>query len=544
MAGFLSYGSGKALSYQHDYGKDMDRLYQREAYKVQVEAERQRKSAYYASLMKQHPAAAEYNQKRLEQFYLDKTSEVADFAMKHPNWQDDVMQTQKMNSIMDSFLNNDIVREDLQVQAEWEKVKQAYSSKQITQAEYDENAARYEKYRTEGGDAFVFANPKRKEMPEILESINKQLAGKQYDYTNKKTGEIMRVQQTSDADIHFAAISALTDPEIRRAVELEYNNIPTEDKGAFKSLTDFFMQRIKTGEEFNTARIGYDELYAYQAKKSYDGSTYHRHYLTNVYEPLARGENISPHDALLAFSSYAEVGNVIAFGTDATARGEDFKAYGKDNTMSDISIKGSTKALGSAGMKMIGGVAYVGTTIQVLVDPELESLNPELTDEEKKLPAKEQRRRRKEKEDEILHAQASSRKMVQDLEDHGFTVSMQYEDSLLPSFNGSTRKASVYVGTVWEPAKFDEMSRKQYDMTFSGQKDDVAKNAMAYDENINVLEAISQGNLAVLNSVLKYEPDSEDPNIEYAEHTDPNSGKTFIFKRDKTTNKTLMNVLD
>ncbi|NLG02257.1 MAG: hypothetical protein GX567_00245 [Clostridia bacterium] len=520
----------------------MDRLYQREAYKMQVEGERQKKSAYYASLMKQQTAATEYNTKRLEEFYAGQTKEVADFAMKHPNWEDDVMQTQQMYSIMDKFLNNDIVREDLQVQGELEKLKQAYSSGQITQSEYEDNAARYDKYKNEGGDPFVFANPKKREMPDILKEINDQLAGKQSDYTDKNTGKITRTQKTDDNDIHLAVVASLADPENRRAAEAEYSGISEEDKGAYKSLTDYMMHRVKVGEKFESMNAGYDELYAYQAKKSYDQSSYQRQYLTNVYEPLAKGEPVQPHDALLSFGSWAKEGNVISYGTGENANVGVFKAYNKDGKLNDLTLKGSTKALGSAGMKTIGGVPFVGTTIQILIDPNTESANQELTEEEKKLPAIEQSRRRKKKEQDIIHAQASQRMMTKDLEDHGFTMSYEYQDNVLSSLGGGVKKSSVYVGTVWEPANMNETSRKQYDMTFTGSGTKVAENSQLYNEDLNFFEAVSQGNIPVLNSMLKYQADPEDSNVEYAERKDPNSGKTFIFKRDKTTGKTLMSV--
>ncbi len=539
MAGFLSYGSGKALSYVHDYGKDMDRLYQREAYKMQVQAAKEQKSAYYASLMKEHTAATEHNQKRLEDYYIGLTGQIADFAMKHPGWERDVLQSQKMYSLMDKFINNDIVREDIQVQQEWEKAKQAYGSQQISQSEYEENAARYDEYRNNGGDPFVFANPKRKEMSDILKSINDQLQGEQFDYTDPKTGKITRTVKTSDSDISLAAIASLADPEVRRAVEAEYNAVPEKERGAFKSMTDYFMQRIKAGEDFKRMDGGYDALYMKQMEKAMEGDSYQRSYIPNVYEPLRRHREVRPHDALLSFSSYAQVGNIIAL--DNTNK--PFKAYNKDGNLDDLKIIASTKAIGSAGMKMVGGVPYVGTTIQVLIDPDEESplqagaADTELTDEEKRLSPYKRRKIRKEKEAAATLAASHKRRMIQDLEDHDFTLSYAYEEGLTSGIQGGVRKSAVYIGTVWEPAVFNETSRKQYDMTYTGQNKAVLDYSHMYDEDMNVLELISSGNINVLNSYLDYKPSTRNPQYENAEYNDPVSGKTFLFRRDRQTGK-------
>lgn len=525
MGSFLSYGSGKALSYQHDFGKDIDRLYQREAYKMQVQAQKEQKSAYYASMMKQHTAAAEFNKGRLDEFYLDLTNQVADYSLKHPNWESDVMQSQEMYSLMDKFINNDIVREDLQVQAEWEKVKTAYSNQQLTESEYQQNAERYDKYKKEGGDPFVFANPKRKEMPDLLKEINTQLAGATTEYTDKATGKIYRTTKTSGEDIHLAVLSAMSDPENRRAIETSYNAIPEKERAMFSSVIDYAEKLVAGGEEYQSLIAGYDELYMYNAKKSVDQNLYNRHYMTNVYKPLGESGSVQPHEALMSFGSWPTAGNVMAFG----AQGKTFKAFGKDGNPSNLTIKGSTKGVGSAGMKMIGGVPFVGTTVQVMIDPNEDSLdNPDAPDAEKNLNANESRKERKRREEQAFAKAAEKRKMIDDLETNGFVMKSVYEEGFMQGMNSTTKKGSYYEGTVWEPANFTEAARKQYDISFGGSGKEVTDNMQAYSDERNIFEAVQTGNIPVLNALLSWSEPEDDGN-KYAEYTVPGTNKKFIF---------------
>jgi hypothetical protein len=74
-------------------------------------------------------------------------------------------------------------------------------------------------------------------------------------------------------------------------------------------------------------------------------------------------------------------------------------------------------------------------------------------------------------------------------------------------------------------------------MTYTGQNKAVLDYSHMYDEDMNVLELISSGNINVLNSYLDYKPSTRNPQYENAEYNDPVSRKTFLFRRDRQTGK-------
>lgn len=567
MAGFLTYGSGKALSYQHDYGKDIDRLYQRESYRAQVEAERARKSEYYASLMKQHAAATPFNVKRLEEFYSGLTGEVADFAMKHPKWNEDVMQSQQMFSIMDKFINNDIVREDIQVQAEFEKLKQAFNSGQITKTEYEDNAARYDKYKNEGGDPFVFANPKKVNFGEMIKSANDKLTGSTYDYTDPETGKITRTTKVSDDRIRTEVSILLSDPENRRSAEESYSRIDDKDKGVFSSLSEYMFYAIKNGEVVNQVHAGYDEIYQYNARKAIDAQAKNQGYASafdvQILEPLARGEKITrPTKASIALSSWVRDDNIVVFG-DKGIRGKKFHAYGKDGELGELTLIGSTKAVGSAGTKMVGDVLMVGTTVQVLFDPAEKSPyaatektydKDQVSKRDERRSAREEERKRKEDEKNGILKEASNTHYINDLLDHGFVLNS--EPGGMSSFGTRVEKGAVYTGTVWEPANIDAASRQEYDIAAGMTKSDVIESSELYSESRQVIKAATSLNIPLINKIASestwknpidgkeykgwVEDDGKLFNIQYI----PEAGSHIMFSKDPASGKITANVID
>ena len=67
--GFLNFGAIKGLSHGHDFQRDIDRLYDRERYAMEVRKERENKARYYGDLLQKQQATTPYNTQRLEGYY-------------------------------------------------------------------------------------------------------------------------------------------------------------------------------------------------------------------------------------------------------------------------------------------------------------------------------------------------------------------------------------------------------------------------------------------------------------------------------------------
>jgi len=153
------------------------------------------------------------------------------------------------------------------------------------------------------------------------------------------------------------------------------------------------------------------------------------------------------------------------------------------------------------------------------------------------LSAREQKRLRKQTEENQILEEATNQYMIQDLTDHGFVLSYEMREQILPT--GGTNKGSVYVGTVWEPADLSEASRKAYDMAFGVSNSDVVDNTQAYSEDQNMIDAIRGGNIPVLNTIIesslgwqKVDGDNEN---QFSKYDVPGTENTFYFKKNNST---------
>jgi hypothetical protein len=145
MADFLSYGQSKGLAYQHDWQSDIDTLYKREAYSAQQQALAEQKTAHYAQMMKKPDnIRSEYNNARVNEFYTKKMQEIGNFAMTNPGFERDIGLMATFNNMTSELVNNDIVREELQVQEEFSKLKA--NAHNLTADKYAEEMERYLAY--------------------------------------------------------------------------------------------------------------------------------------------------------------------------------------------------------------------------------------------------------------------------------------------------------------------------------------------------------------------------------------------------------------
>lgn len=502
MAGFLSYGAGKALSYQHDFGKDIDRLYQREAYRAQVEAEKERKASFYASMMKEQTAATPLNQQKLSMFYEGVAKEVADFAMNNPGWESDVMKSQKMYSIMDKYINNDIIREDQQVQQEWEKTKQAVNQGQITQSEYNTLAEQYENYKENGGDPYVFLNPKRQTVNEIIEETSKILKADQRTETDQRTGKISRISEVSDENYDLTTTAILADPDKKIVFEREYNAIDEKFRtGMYSTLFDYTLARIKAAKEESTEDIGYDQKYLINYKEGLDRQTAVQSarpstFQTNVRLPLAEGRTVPAHPANYTLTPWAREGGEI----NMSGQGKIFKTYDKDGVPVDVNFKGTMRAMdGGPELFTKGGITYAKVPVIYTFNPSLETdeIVDKPTDTQQEKLSKKERRERAARAADINYKAMSDK-----LKELGWEEYSLPAESNVNPLSGNVSKSATFKGTVIVQADVSGASRMAYDTKFGMGDKELVQNQLSYNDNYALYEAAEQGDLVTISSLI------------------------------------------
>lgn len=503
--GFLSYGSAKALSQTHDYQQDIDRLYQREAYRTQVQAEKEKKAMFYASLMKEQTVVSPVNTKKLESLYDGLHKQVADFAINNPGWETDVTKVSEFQNLTSQFIDNPIIREDQEVQQQWNATKDAYNKGDIRQEEYDTLAEKYHAYTQEGGDPYIFANPKRKDMPTILKEINDYLAPNTTMVTDKVTGKITKEGKTPDGNIHLAAVMGLRDRDTDFVVSKMYGNIPDSDKGLYRSKTEYFEMLIKAGEPMVKEDAGYDDkvmaAYKESLKRNGELQGYHRFYQNQVYEPLRKKGETSSDKANISFTEFGDVKQPLTMGPN----GRNLKMYNKSgNQIEDVNIQGSVVSSGAGKVINYHGVPWVQTQVMISLndkkfatDEKGNVLKRDMTEEEKA-------RDIKLNGDNAKFEQVSKGLMATALDEHGFTIQKVTDPGMMAAMglDGSTITSDVYVGTILTPADFSEGNRMKYDEFYGATKESLSKGAPLYNEGINIGEVLQSGNAPVASSMI------------------------------------------
>lgn len=506
MPDFLGYGSAKALSVSHDYQKDIDNLYRREAYSQQVKSERERKAQYYASLMKEQTSSAPYNTRRLETFYSDLNNKTAEFAINNPGFESDVSKMHKFLEITDQYINNPIIQEDMQVQKAWESTKEAAQKGNIKQDEYYDMAEKYHNYinQKDGSvEQYQFVPPVRKDIFEIASDVDKFLKPVDRDVTDPKTRRIIRTSEYPDENVHVAAITILRDKENNYVFNKAFNELDPKTKGVYNSLVDYTEHVLKLGLEKKKIDQGYDALFQYgqeqQMKKQYSFANYNRFYYNNVYEPLMKGQDVPAHPANIALTEFVEPGKPLTMGPS----GRNFKLYGKDNQIETINVKGHIVGLGGGEIVRIGNVPWVKTQVAVGLDDKQIAFDTSGKPIESQLSEQQKAEMKQVSGKDAVNNIIQKTYMSKVLQDHGFNMQKVTDPGLLSGLGISAQNLTtdVYVGTILMPANFSEANRESYDKHFN-TAEKIAEAAPLYQQDMNIYEAIKTNNIPVVNSII------------------------------------------
>jgi hypothetical protein len=512
--GFLGYGSAKAASYEHDFDKDIDRLYQREAYRARITAEKERKAAYYAELMKEHNAVSPAINRQLEEHYKTLNNQIADFAINNPGFETDVNLSQQFNAMTDGYLNNDLVRKDKQSQAEFEKLKAASASGDMTQAEYDSNMERYDEWLQTGQDPYTFTNIQKFSLFDAVKIANDQLESQTII-----TSDGRRITKTVETDLEDIGMTASSqyrnNPEVKRVVDADWATIPDEYKSLYKTPVGYYAKMIENGEPFTKDDHAYDEFWLLKQRAALSGEPTGEdaipiHYLQDVYQPYIENGEVSPNPNNIYFTEFASPNGRIT----NSASGRNFHYRNKDGALTDFTLYGDIQASKMGAVRIFsakpgdqtGGSAMAEIPVNIMTNA---------TDHNLVISDKGRIYRGGDQVgiDELSEKERSLIQLNEETGLYEWLIPQEYKDQLIEAgfekkkitipgslefgFEDQVIQADAWVGTIVAPANFSITSRKGYEESkLTAKEFSTATAAGTYSEasDLNLLaSAASQG---------------------------------------------------
>jgi hypothetical protein len=522
--GFLSYGAGKAASYKHDFQRDIDRLYQREAYAAQVKAEREKKAQYWGQLMQEQNATNPSITKDLEEKYKQWNNEIADFAINNPGFETDVNKMQQMHSLTDRYLNNDLILEDKQGHQEFQKLKQAYNNGDITEDQWAVEMERYEAWMNdyksmdqEGNKIgpYVFSNPKQISVNEIVKNANDQLT--QVTRAFIKEGRIIKEQTTEDlygfSDTYYQGLN----PDEKASVDRQFKSFKNDPRFAnvYETPQEMLADMIKHGEPELLDDTGYDPMELIRARARATAGTeagkYIPYYWREVYNKYLQNGEVGESVHNLAFTEFGGVDNYLS----VPPGGKKFYVYDKDQNLMPVELSGSIVSKGGGRIfsatpgDAAGSMAFAEATVAITTD--VSDSNVVVSSNGKKiyLNGKEISYDSLSKRDQDLievNEETGKFSKIEDptyaekLESLGFTkksITLPAEINI-PGMSSEKIVADAWVGQVVTKASFGERERDTYDRARGNTSEamSAANRAGIYsDSGLDELQALSfQGN--------------------------------------------------
>jgi len=445
--GFLEYGSVRGLSLGHDYQRDIDRLYDRERYSMEVRKERENKARYYGEMLQQKQATTPYNTQRLEGYYDELSSELADFVINNPNFETDINLQRQFQNIAGRFQDNDIIREDMQVAQALEGLKNETLSGEMDGEDYIIEMDRYMEYANNGGDPYVFENFKKVYLTDIVTQLADEVA-KVTDITTED-GQVISTVGADPAALDYTARMALTRSDYDRTVEKAWRK--AEGSGMYDNKLDFLKTVIQAQVDYGKEHVAWDQSKlidartraALQTEQVQNNPLFGNYVLEPLYSDK---RSVTADNRHIAFTPWRTKGATFNPGTFIDSGGNKFKTLflntlktGEDDPNYVQIELNETMAATGAGRIFLDdfGKAFVEVDVQI---PVLEGENKPLRDQ---------------------------------LEKYGWSSKKYSEPGVLVSalreIEGITQTSDVYNGTIVVPASFDPAQIHDYELGYKTQ---------------------------------------------------------------------------
>lgn len=505
--GFLSYGSAKGLSVQHDFQKDIDRLYKRESYRSQINAQKEQKTKYYAELMKEHDAESPWIRAKLEEEYKKLNGEIADFAIENPNFETDVNKMSEFLSKTDKYLNNDLVRMDKQSKDQYAKMTETFNNGEIDEDQWLEESEKYDNWMRNGTEAgqeyasgYIFNGNKLPSYKEILMAGNEALQGVS---AIERNGNMMNiVEKTPQERISTRALWDLQDPQYGKVIQRNFEKFNEQNKGFYKNALDYHMANLSIGEEEKITSMTWDPSYKAkiesQAKQQEEMVKTSPAWARNIASQWNEGAVIAYHKGMEVFTPAGKIGAPMYFNKGTAVKyqleGGDFKeanlsgtfvmkgieemkimpdgSYMKVNVetrineqdvaqaaLYKVTIDGVDKTMTSAQF------AQWKSTLNGLSDEELQIINN--ADGTQKIIARDPNNSGR--IDAITVTQIDQKSTWgQQYQNAGFNATGTYSPNMI-SIGGESAKFPVYEGSIWIKANINPETLQSYEAEWGGQ---------------------------------------------------------------------------
>jgi len=267
-------GLGKGLAVRHDYSKDIQNLYQRENMRAQIQQEKQRKAEYYGNILKGGHVKGEYNTQRLEEHYNDLNGRLSNFVSENPGWETDPGLYAQFASITDEYINNDIIREDMQVQKQFEALQSESQRGTMTGGEIANETAKYDTYIREGGDPYVFINPKKFEYSDILKESSAAIGYSQEVELGTRFGleRSRTVRQPRDGSIQSRVEIDFNNPDKKRSIEAQWRSAGGSE--AAPTARQWHAENLDSASTYAESKWTYDQHQLALARKRLETGGY------------------------------------------------------------------------------------------------------------------------------------------------------------------------------------------------------------------------------------------------------------------------------
>lgn len=444
----MSTGLGKGLAVQHDFGANIDRLYKQENLRSQIRVEKERKAQMYGEMLKGTHVRGKYNTQRLEEYYNDLNGKVANFVTENPGWETDPGLFAEFSSLSEQYLNNPIVQEDIQVQANFEALQQKVASGSMSIDDINSQMDAYSNYTENGGDPYVFVNPKEVNYNDLVSESARLVGHETKDQTRTLHGitQSRTVKAAVDANIDQRVKADFSDKDNARSIIAAYNQ--AGGRKVAETAQQWHFDKIKAAQNMDATQWHFDRyelaLATKQANSPSGGSMYRRYVHDGYMQAVQSGEDreFSARPANAALTRYGGTGtdqNISAAdGFRFTGSFEDVNGQNK-YLADEFGFNASTKSTGAGKFVVMGGLPYVEMHVDIDVPVG--------------------------KNDEPVDGNYAKA-----LTDNGFTLGSFKSSDPFSGITGKsgTSKAQVYSGTLLVPANIDQMSMSAFDDAMYG----------------------------------------------------------------------------
>lgn len=324
MPKFDDYGTLKGLAYQHNWQQATDNMLKFEQFKQQQQLQREKKSQYYADRIKRGSTSTEYNSKRLQKYYDGLNTELGEFLVKNPNWEQDMLSVNEFNALTDKYLNNPIMREDMDAQKDLELIRQDRNN--MSTDHFNMLMEQYDRYDTqevgedplsEDGMKFRYVPESRLDFTGVVKIVNDLTGIMEKSYTDAD-GTTKRVTFVPQEKLDTAKSMVYSNKEYYRASKSAYDTyIQNAKNNIYTDFDDFLEDSIKNPKNLQDI---YQKVAGGGRGGLGDGSDWAVPRYTSLVQELINSQNgrIKVSDKALALTDAGKVGRQIDLSNSGT----------------------------------------------------------------------------------------------------------------------------------------------------------------------------------------------------------------------------------